>query len=182
LITFKILSMKKNILFLLTLYFLFIFSCKSKEETGIYHKCCEHVPAELDLNPGKIYIPNISTPNGDGINDIFFLHTDDGIEEVEVFRVTGKSGEILTEEFNISTQSSIYPAGYAGTEYGLLSYYLKVRNTNGETFEFNGSFCVYNCGDDISGINFPNCGFPIQHNGQGEFEQRLSSGEADCFN
>lgn len=176
--------MKKNILLLVTL--ISILSCKSKD-SGLYDKCCDIAPVEIDLNPGKIYIPNIFTPFGDGINDLFFPYTDSGIELIEIFRVTNKDGEVLTQKFDIILpQNSSFLEGYPSPsqepEFGLLTCFIRVRNTNGESFDFETSFCSYNCGGDVSDINLPNCGFPNQHDGQGGFDPNLFQYETDCFN
>ena len=48
----------------------------SQEETvittTIYDGCCGTAPKVYEVEDYKVYIPNVITPNGDGINDAFY--------------------------------------------------------------------------------------------------------------
>ena len=45
------------------------------------------------LKPRAVYIPNAFSPNGDGINDIFFINAGPGVTTVKKFRVFSRWGE-----------------------------------------------------------------------------------------
>ncbi len=46
---------------------------------------------------GKVYVPNAFSPNGDGVNDVFYLQAGPGVEEVELLQVYDRWGEMLFE-------------------------------------------------------------------------------------
>jgi len=177
-----------KISFQLILLIIAIFSCRSGGDQeaveNIYENCCGTAPIELDFDPGKVYVPNIFTPNGDGINDIFYVHSDGGIEMIEEFRITDAEGNKVYEAF------SIFPSNVAFswlpyensniTHKGVFNYYVKVRNLEGDVFEFNGSVCSFVCDELNPFDNFDNCGFAVQHSGVGTFDQFLPNMEEDC--
>ncbi|MBK8562159.1 MAG: hypothetical protein IPN76_02130 [Saprospiraceae bacterium] len=58
--------------------------------------CCPKGPDSFEVGNGRVYVPNIFTPNFDGINDVFFLYGDSNIVEFKDFRITsGKTGALL---------------------------------------------------------------------------------------
>ena len=48
----------------------------------------------------SLYIPNAFTPNGDGVNDIFYVYGN-GIEELHL-RIFNRWGELIFESFNLA--------------------------------------------------------------------------------
>jgi hypothetical protein len=58
----------------------------------IYQGCCGTKPVEFTFGLSKVYIPNVFTPNGDGLNDIFFPFTNDDIVDVIDFTVLSLAG------------------------------------------------------------------------------------------
>lgn len=166
-----------------------VFSCHSDDDMentpeNIYENCCGLAPVEMDFNPGKIYIPNIFTPNDDGINDLFYVQADDGIAMIEVFRISDEEGNVLHEKFSIfpnSVSFSWYPNEDANaTHKGLFNYYVKLSNINGDVFEVNGSVCSFVCDTSNPFDILDNCGFSLQHDGVGGFDPFLPSSEEDC--
>lgn len=54
----------------------------------------------LEYIPLQTFIPNIFSPNGDGINDQFFIQSNDRIMLVNVFRIFDRWGNVVFEDFN----------------------------------------------------------------------------------
>ncbi|MFT4667250.1 MAG: hypothetical protein ACI8YQ_004147 [Polaribacter sp.] len=65
-------------------------------------------------------------------------------------------------------------------EQGILSYYIKVRNINGEFFEIEERVCSYKCSGKFPIENLSNCAFGVQHDGEGGFDENKSTYKK-CF-
>jgi gliding motility-associated-like protein len=54
----------------------------------------------LEYIPPQTYMPNIFSPNGDGINDLVFVQSNDRIIQVNAFRIFDRWGNVVFEDFN----------------------------------------------------------------------------------
>ncbi len=91
-----------------------------------------------------VYIPNIFSPNGDGINDVFQIQTGDKNEVIITrFFIFDRWGNNVYERFNLPIQSST--GWWDGTfkrftmNPGVFSYYLEVEFANGARETYKGS-------------------------------------------
>ena len=91
-----------------------------------------------------VYIPNIFSPNGDGINDVFQIQTADKNEVIITrFFIFDRWGNNVYERFNIPIQS--YSGWWDGTykrftmNPGAFAYYLEVQFENGTRETYKGS-------------------------------------------
>lgn len=67
--------------------------------------------------PKHLFIPNIFSPNNDGVNDFFFIFSNQGsVANVPYFRVFDRWGGLVLERFNI--QPNDPSKGWDGTESG----------------------------------------------------------------
>ena len=64
------------------------------------------------LNERKIYIPNIFTPNNDGVNDLFTIQSDNAIELIRSFRVYNRWGTVVFEARNFPPNSNVAWNGF----------------------------------------------------------------------
>ena len=144
-----------------------------------YRSCCAFNDLQVNVFPGKVYTANIITPNADGVNDTLFIQADDGIEEIEEFKVYNRDGDLIFERFNIPPNDPTF--GWSPPvpteEVGAHQYFIKVRNTDQEVFDIFRSVCVFRCEDLDVFTPGDNCGFPIQHDGAGGFDPNLPTGE-----
>ncbi|MDX1406608.1 MAG: gliding motility-associated C-terminal domain-containing protein [Saprospiraceae bacterium] len=67
------------------------------------------------INDVQVYAPNVFSPNGDGINDIFHLQTNLGITVLESLRVFNRWGEMVFEKIQATTTEA---DGWDGTMNG----------------------------------------------------------------
>ncbi|MBV6652962.1 MAG: gliding motility-associated C-terminal domain-containing protein, partial [Mameliella sp.] len=90
----------------------------------------------------SVYIPNVFSPNNDGINDILYVQGDSRVENVEEFTVYNRWGEPVFEAFNFQINDDQF--GWDGTfrgdimNSGVFVYYVLVTFDNGTTAEFKG--------------------------------------------
>ncbi len=110
--------------------------CKASDKVNIYVKAVR-----------KVYIPNIFSPDGDGINDIFYIQSDGGVAKIKSFRIYDRWGELLFETFNI--QPNDPKAGWNGKfknkklDNGVLVYIAEIEFTDGETELYKGDLTIH---------------------------------------
>ena len=80
-----------QLLFLLC--FQLIAGCSEKDPESVLKGCCGNQPIDEDVGNGHVYVANIFTPNGDGVNDIFQLRGQN-IESVD-FWITDRWGRMM---------------------------------------------------------------------------------------
>lgn len=189
---------------------LFLSACKKEEpeeSSGTFASCCEIDPMRIELGEGKVYVPNVFTPDQNGINDFFIPIANDEIEEFESFAILRPSGETIYEATNVLVSSGIEFAWngrpdqevlvgtngqvfvYPGDEdvlRGVFDYIFTVRNIAGETITIEGEICSFPCRDDDPKESTPtyisNCAFAAQSDYNGGFDSGLPNGEFwDCI-
>jgi gliding motility-associated-like protein len=88
-----------------------------------------------------VYVPNSFTPNGDGINDVWYPEIN-GWTEVETL-VFNRWGEIIFSSTNPNSpwMGEVRNGSYFAPD-GVYSYVIKAKFTSGEAREFNGFICL----------------------------------------
>lgn len=175
----------KQMFFLLFLTTTFIFSCKSEEKKK-YEGCCDILPIQASLDTGNIYIPNIFTPNNDGINDFFFPMADGGIKRIQSLVIYNSNNEIVYEQENFIANFS--QIGWNGLNSknrpvaGLYDYEITVISELDDSQTLIGQVCLFICEEEnFPNDNLPQCGFSAQHNGSGQWDTSLESHDTHCF-
>ncbi len=171
-------KMRRMIRFLLILVAPQLFSCQIEDvlKENRYEDCCGTAPLELDFNPGKVYVANIFSPDGDGVNDYFYIQADPGIEIIEEFLINDRNGDVIFQKYNIPPNNYIDSwSPLEDQKAGLYEYTLKIRTINSQVFDGWGSVCLFRCEDaELFDVNEITCGFPLQHDGEGGFEINLN--------
>lgn len=183
-----------------------IAACKDTKKS-IYEGCCGTAPTidstlvmadSIDQNGEVIYqnvmsylyVPNIYVVNTDGQNPHSYFHVNVGIGFYKVISFLCKSpeNEILYEEYNFYPDQNNYASGWSGKKpdgsyhIGLFQYQMTVEFLDGQQRTYNGETCLVHCGDGEFPSEFlPNCFFPTQENGNGEYDPNLPYPN-DCFN
>ena len=188
----------KNLFFLFSMTLLFSYCCDKSdpvlevepEPVSSVPDCCASSPILAQVGAGKVYVPNVFTPNNDGVNDILGVYTNNEIVNIISF-------EILTEEGEqVHLRTDATPSGYSiiwdgkanGTvEKGLYIMKVIVESSDGVIEVLEGKVCSFYCEPnqepEPAFDAILNCGFGLQHDGNGGFDENLSGGEEDnwCF-
>lgn len=189
--------MKISFLPFLILWLTFFSNCNSDDAepecepilVNPYENCCGVEPLEAVLGTGEIFVPNIFTPNADGFNDIFYPFTNDDISSILSFVIKDDAGQEIFQKLNL--QAGPFPNvsnGWDGTDgqgnllFGLFDYEITFSNIDNQEATYTGKVCSIKCGENVvPSENATNCGFPTQHNGQGNLDPNLPNFEAECF-
>ncbi len=90
----------------------------------------------------EVYIPNAFSPNGDGVNDLFMIYANVGVEEILTFRVFDRWGELVFEDKNFLPNDVAH--GWDGMflgkfmNPGVLVYMAEVRFFDGVELLYKG--------------------------------------------
>ena len=162
-----------------------LFSCKDDDPKSPLEGCCGNDAIEETVGNGYVYVPNIFTPNGDGINDYLFVNVD-SIASIAEFEIKDKSGKVVFEVFDVMPDNPV--AGWDGevdnlVVEGLYSVSVTVIAEDGTSRTIKGKVCNFPCDDNNVTERVPDehCQFPAQVT-DGHFCPTCVSGEAgDCF-
>jgi gliding motility-associated-like protein len=94
----------------------------------------------------ELYIPNIFSPNFDGVNDFFYPFGGDQVSEVQVFQVFDRWGNLLYQASNFQPGDPTY--GWDGNFRGeamnpaVYVYYMEVVYIDGETEVLKGDITL----------------------------------------
>ncbi|MDA9774353.1 gliding motility-associated C-terminal domain-containing protein [Saprospiraceae bacterium] len=95
----------------------------------------------------KVYFPNIFTPDGDGINDVFQLYTGEGVTGVDIFQVYDRWGNKLYEVEDL-TPNPAGTIGWDGTfkgqnlDPGVYAYRALITFIDGKSIPYAGSITL----------------------------------------
>lgn len=169
----------------------FAFQCNDddgpKQPIDPYVGCCGTEPVEFTVGNAKLYLPNAFTPNGDGINDLFFPFLNDKISKIELFQVSTPELGLLYLALEVDKQNPA-ASGWNGIDAdgkkyaGLFSYHIQITDDAGSSQFISGSACSIVC-DTFATIfkTKTGCFFPVQENGNGGLDASLPFLEEDCF-
>lgn len=157
------------------------------EPETLYGDCCGTDSVEFHVGNARIYVPNVFTVNGDGINDLFFPFFNDKVAKAELFQISNSKLVVMHLAKSVDLQN---PAaqGWDGKDpdgkiyAGQFRYALYVTDDTGFTQAIHGTACSIVC--DTSAHIFKTkegCYFSTQHDGNGGLDPSLPSFEGDCF-
>jgi len=93
--------------------------------------------------PKQVYIPTVFSPNGDNINDRFYIQTSAFAEEIEYLLIVDRWGDVVFEKSNSPVNDPDF--GWDGTLGGKMmfpavyTYLTRIRFTDGEVIPFSGT-------------------------------------------
>jgi hypothetical protein len=159
-----------------------------------YEGCCGTEPVVFSVGVGSVYIPNVVTPNNDGINDVFYPFINNRISMVENFTIQDATTDTIIFQkdslilSDASLEAEILPDGWDGKvaggqpHKGLFKYSMKVFDLFGASLDIQGSACSVLC-DSAAVIlqGNPSCFYPVQQNETGGVDASLPNFEEKCF-
>lgn len=100
----------------------------------------------LDFISPEIYIPDIFSPNDDGINDVFYVHTNSRISEVNAMRIFDRWGNIVYEavEFFPNDEQYGWKGLFSGKPMnpGVYTYWVELENSDGDIITMVGDLTL----------------------------------------
>ena len=128
-------------------------------------------------------MPNVFTPNGDGINDIFMAFADTNIVEIKNFRIIDVKGNLLF--FNSSGQPN-NPSSSAWSAsdifyIGRFKYKFTAVSKDGTSSDIAGTACCFPYESDPKDWDCDGCHFGTQHDGNGGFCEKCPGFEGLCY-
>lgn len=156
-----------------------------------YEACCGLQPVDFEHSNGSIYMPNVFTPNGDGINDLFYPFISDEILEVQGFTILSASGDtvifsrptVLYDRLNEFAWNGLRRDG---TLYrGRFKYGMRVISKDFKLRLLEGEACSVLCEPGTKELKVKKgCFYPSQvgNNGKaGKVDSTLTNKETDCL-
>lgn len=164
--------MKSLLYYLICSLILAVSSCQ-KEEKSVLKGCCGNEVLDGSFGNGHVYLPNIFTPNGDGVNDLFYV-LGDSIRRIIDFEIRNKSGQLAfhVTDSQINDNKNRWDGNLDGiVQKGLYNFTLTVEAEDGTIGNFNGKVCNYPCGliDGEEMISMDGCHFGIEYYWYTEF-------------
>lgn len=152
--------------------------------------CCEANPVDAEVGAGKIYIPTIFTPDGNGLNDIFQISADSNILRIDTFLVTDQvTGNIVFNKMNITeiTAENGFDGVVSDTIIATQYFYqIIVTSTDSVRQQFFGGICCLPCQEPLNiptPASIGNCAYPIQYDVINGYDETIDAGEdLDCLN
>jgi hypothetical protein len=163
-----------------------IIACNDDESRKESCNCGDGTNAtSFIVGAGKLYIPNIFTPNADGLNDVFYPHAIQGIERLIDFTVKDKDGTLLASYQLFEPNDPVLSWPDSSTTYyeGEISWVVTAQDTNGVVTTLSGTACCLpfsNSEIPTNWVGCENCRFATQYDGLGGFDENLPSLEAIC--
>lgn len=93
--------------------------------------------------PKRVYIPNVFSPNGDGVNDYFWIYANDFAMDVEYVVIADRGGTVVysDEDLSLSDQMSGWDGTFDGEPLnpGVFTYLIRIRFSDGKVVPYSGT-------------------------------------------
>lgn len=153
-------------------------SCKKDK----YENCCPNSSTEFTVGNGKVYVPNIFTPNGDGVNDVFQVFGDTNVQAYKNIKIKNGKGDVIFELEEVQNIGAFNPVWTPTSYEGNFSYSFIAASKDGTEVAISGSACsyTYQSGNPPEGFDCTKCRFATQHDGAGGFCDSCPFFESIC--
>lgn len=149
--------------------------------------CCDTPAINTTVGNATLYVANIFTPNGDGLNDHLFPLGDLFLVRIISFQISDKEGQLVFQALDLTP--NISHLGWDGKtvngviKEGLYNVTVQAEASDGTISTVEGKVCNFPCMDMSGGetISIQGCQFPTQVT-DGQYNPNVHSGEGgDCF-
>jgi gliding motility-associated-like protein len=134
--------MKYTLLFLIIIPFM---ACHDSITT--IKGCCDEPALHATVGNGTIYVQNVFTPNGDGVNDQLIIYGD-SIRQIISLKIKNRDGVTVFENRNLPANdyNTAWDGEFAGSiEQGLYTFTLKAEAENRIVATLKGKVCICPC-------------------------------------
>jgi len=133
-----------------------------KEDKLFYAVCCNSDGISDTPGNARIYLPTIFSPNGDGVNDHFFLFGD-SVRKVVLFEIRNTRGKLVYQAKDV--EANDHTKGWDGkvngnVVKGIYAVTLVVEAIDRTIREYESSVCNYPCGQSNEVTSLHNCHYP----------------------
>ena len=132
-------------------------------------KCCTQLGYYTEIDSNFIAVPNIFTPNNDGLNDYFYVFVSDNISSINLKIKDGSRIIYEVLKNNISSQNIFLDGKVNGNISKEKMYHFEANavTSDGRNLTLSGEFCllINKC---VTTLN--DCTFATQYNGLGGFD------------
>ncbi|MDR6807511.1 hypothetical protein J2Y45_004711 [Dyadobacter sp. BE34] len=183
--------MKSPTLLLLLLGTVNRFPDQSNAKTSFegYESCCGTQPVEFSYEKKRIYVPNVFTPNKDGVNDYFFPVVNDVVTDIWGFAIYSAEGDtMLYQKSYFNSKMPVQEYGWDGlrpdgSRYkGAFRYKMRVDDVRAKKDIVEGRACAIICGSEAEIFRTKSgCYFPVQAGQDGTLDKSVANGETNCF-
>ena len=133
-------------------YLLTCFSFYSCHDTQTEIKgCCDDPPVSVQVGTGWVWVPNVFTPNGDGLHDFMKIYSD-SIKQIVYMEIRSEDHLLVftRSHFLGNTPGDSWDGSYKGKRVrGLYTYTMLVEAADGYAKTITGHIC--NCPCDQAG-------------------------------
>lgn len=162
-----------NRLFVLLILTTLLVSCNKR---SVKVTCCDADPFFTEFSGGYVLVPNVFTPNSDGVNDSFGPIVS-GVVDYDMTVVNTKQDELYS-----TTSSGKWNGKVDGEVFnGIVGWKIKLRTDDVQIVDISGQVCVLEDTDGICPKNVENCSFGTQATSAGTFDPNASSKESLCI-
>jgi|GEM_PF-1250359 len=191
----------KNIQFLFLLatsLFITTYGCSQEPDpTGseVYESCCGTDPVEF-MVPGSttyyVFVPNVFTPNQDGLNDKFMPVLNEEIKAINYMTIKREVADDTTSGKLYDVQdidaADMLEFAWDGRDpqgnlhAGLFEYKISFTTIDGFYYVVHGRACSIVCGSEAMVFKSKTgCFYSAQAGGDGHLDMSLPHMEEDCF-
>jgi hypothetical protein len=134
--------------YLLSVIMVFFFWSCADTGPGNLSGCCEKDALDVTFGLGRLFVPNIFTPNQDGVDDRLFPRGD-SISQILDFVISDFRGDVVFETHHTPPNDKHY--GWDGHVngkllQGLYSFSITAESIDGTTVTYAGETCNFPCG------------------------------------
>lgn len=153
---------KPSFFFLLLCCCFALSSCH--EDRIVLKGCCGNDAIDESFGNTRVYIPNIFTPNGDGLND-YFLVQGDSIRRIVTLEVRNRKDKLVYQVQNVAPgdYTTAWDGEISGNmQKGLYNVTAVVEALDGTIKTFETKVCNYPCNftEEEEKISIDGCHFP----------------------
>ena len=127
--------------------------------------CCQDPALYSEFADGRLFIPNVFTPNNDGVNDRLFIYGD-SIRQILDFEIKNYEGVIVFNKKHLPVND--YASTWDGSfndkvEQGVYSFVIFAESIKGYVWTVKGNVCICTCypETDKDFIPMRNCQFGL---------------------